>query len=296
MNKKIIGFATIMIMAAVLSACGKRDPADSKNKESVRTTEKVKVTETHVSKDIVANVAKTVSDEAINITEEAIAVTNGALADIEELQAEQTEESNIIVEEKDSASEYFTPYPISDAIFSRIYGLSYKENCKVSLDELRYIRVLHYNFNGEVVDGELIVNQKIAQDVCEVFRELYEVRYPIEKIRLVDEYQADDNLSMADNNSSAFNYRVIDGTNRLSNHAKGFAIDINPLYNPYVKIKDGVQQVLPDNAYAYADRNASNPYYIQRGDICYQIFTSHGFAWGGDWVNSKDYQHFEKTE
>lgn len=199
------------------------------------------------------------------------------------------------VQEAGVTQRYFSPEPISDTIFSRIKGLSYKIDCAIPIEELRYIRVLHYDFQGEIKDGELIVNQKIADDVCEIFKQLYEIKYPIERIQLVDEYQADDNLSMANNNTSAFNYRVIDGTNRLSNHAQGFAIDINPLYNPYVRYKNGVQQVLPENGKAYADRTIANPYYIQKGDPCYQIFSAHGFTWGGEWKNSKDYQHFEKT-
>lgn len=302
--KKIIIFITIMIIGTALFACGKQVTTNNKKTESVKPVENEKNTKPSASKEIVTNRAITAPEEAINITEEAITITEEPVVSTEAPRIEpgNTESANnmesypeyAMTEETVSFDEYFTPYPINEALFSRIRGLSYKENCQISLEDLRYIRALHYNFDGETVEGELIVNKEIAQDVCEIFRELYEVHYPIEKIRLVDEYQADDNLSMADNNSSAFNYRVIDGTNKLSNHAKGFAIDINPLYNPYVRVKNGVQQVLPDNASIYADRTAFNPYYIQKGDICYQIFTSHGFTWGGDWENCKDYQHFEK--
>lgn len=38
---------------------------------------------------------------------------------------------------------------------------------------------------------------------------------------------ANDNKSMSANNTSAFNYRVISGTKKLSNHSYGLAIDIN---------------------------------------------------------------------
>lgn len=189
----------------------------------------------------------------------------------------------------------FCPSVITEEIFARISGLSYKKDCTVPKEELRYIRVLYYDFDGAVQEGELIVNAAIAEDAANVFRELYEICYPIEKIRLVDEYGADDNRSMADNNTSAFNFRTIDGTNKLSNHAQGFAIDINPLYNPYVRTKNGVRQVLPENAVEYADRTENNPYYIKQGDACYQIFKKYGFSWGGAWENAKDYQHFEKT-
>lgn len=209
---------------------------------------------------------------------------------------EETEPAGISAQESMAESvSYFYPTMITEDIFARISGLSYKKNCTVPREELRYLKVLHYDFQGTVREGELIVNARIADDVANVFKELYDVRYPIEKIRLVDEYGADDNRSMADNNSSAFNFRTIDGSSKLSNHAQGFAIDVNPLYNPYVRTQNGVRQVLPDNAAAYADRTADHPYYIRKGDVCYQIFIKYGFSWGGEWENSKDYQHFEKT-
>lgn len=190
---------------------------------------------------------------------------------------------------------YFEIFPIDDKIFSRINGYSYKKGCPVSREELCYIPVKHYGFDGQIKDGEIIVNRHIGEDVCEIFKELYDIRYPIEKMKLIDEYQADDNQSMADNNSSGFNYRVIDGTTILSNHAKGFAIDVNPLYNPYIRTYRKTQQILPESAGIYGDRTVLNPYYIRKGDPCYQIFTAHGFTWGGEWTYAKDYQHFEKV-
>lgn len=187
---------------------------------------------------------------------------------------------------------------LSEDVKARICGISYPkdgENAKISYEELAYVHVLHYDFNGEVQEGELICNQAIAQDLVEIFEELYEHQYPIEKIRLVDEYGGDDEASMADNNTSCFNYRLIAGTDRLSNHSYGLAIDINPFYNPYVTARSGKTQVSPAGADAYADRSQDFAYKIDREDLCYQLFTAHGFTWGGDWKNSKDYQHFEKT-
>lgn len=125
--------------------------------------------------------------------------------------------------------------------------------------------------------------------------DLYAVCYPIEKVLLIDEYNADDDASMADNNSSAFNFRFIDdGTKHYSNHARGLAVDINPLYNPYIRIKNGHETVSPPEASAYIDRTKPCQYYIQKDDLCYQIFSRYGFSWGGDWIDRKDYQHFEK--
>ena len=182
---------------------------------------------------------------------------------------------------------------IDDTIFQRINLKSYKPNYTISLDELRYISLSHYGFDGKVHMGELIVNCTIVQQTLSVFQELFGANYPIEKIRLVDEYDADDICSMTDNNSSCFNYRTIEGTSKLSNHSKGLAIDINPLYNPYVRMIDGTVSILPENGTPYADRLSNCPYFIHKNDICYNAFIKHGFSWGGEWESSKDYQHFE---
>lgn len=187
----------------------------------------------------------------------------------------------------------FSISPITDEIKQRIWNLSYKPNADISLDCLSYLTVEHINFEGKRCTGELIVNSCIACDVIEIFKELLALSYPIEKMVLIDTYGADDNLSMADNNSSAFNYRYIDSTTTLSNHSKGLAIDINPLYNPYIKTVNGKERILPPDGADYVDRTLDNPYYIRKDDAIYKIFTSHGFTWGGDWTDSKDYQHFE---
>ncbi len=191
----------------------------------------------------------------------------------------------------------FYAVPISDEIFARIKGKSYPDGCTLSLDELRYVHVLHYDFDGNITDGEVIVNASVAEDIVEIFRELFEIKYPIEKMTLIDAYDADDERSMEDNITSAFNYRFIAESTTLSNHALGLAIDINPLYNPYVYTrKDGSIFLQPYNAGDYVDREKDNPYYIRKNDACYNIFIEHGFTWGGDWNTKKDYQHFEKTK
>ena len=201
------------------------------------------------------------------------------------------ENDTAMIEQTINYEEYFSISKITEDIFSRMKGKSYPNNCTLDLETLRYVTVAYLNFDGEICKGELIVNAQIAEDVLSIFKELLGEKYPIESITLIDEYNADDNLSMAANNSSAFCYRVISGTDRLSNHSFGLAIDINPLYNPYIK-NNG--QVLPEEAEAFADRTDSNPYYITSDDICVRIFKKYGFTWGGDWTNSKDYQHFEK--
>lgn len=189
----------------------------------------------------------------------------------------------------------FKAYPISDAIFQRMKGKSYKDNCTVPRTTLRYLRVLHRNLEGKTQLGEIVCNQAIANDLIDIFRKLYEANYKIERIVLIDEYDADDERSMSHNNTSSFNFRVVSGTTKLSKHAQGLAIDINPLYNPYVKRrKDGSLFVQPATAARYADRSRRWPYQLRKGDLCYRLFIKHGFKWGGAWSSHKDYQHFER--
>lgn len=184
----------------------------------------------------------------------------------------------------------FSLSPITPDIESRIRGRSYPEDCPVPLDELRYLTVLHVGFDGKTHCGELIVNREIAQVVLRIFCLLYEANYPIEQIRLIDEYGADDEASMAANNSSAFCFRLIAGTDTLSIHSYGLAIDINPLYNPYVRR----ETVSPSSSpYDKETGTVLSPYFMTEDDLCVRLFKANGFDWGGDWDSPKDYQHFE---
>lgn len=192
-----------------------------------------------------------------------------------------------------SSSDFYIS-EIPDDIFARMQGKSYKEDCTVPREDLRYVHVRHMGFDGEAKDGELVVNKAIADDVLAIFEELYKADYPIEKVRLVDEYDADDEASMSDNNSSAFNFRFISHTTRISKHGLGMAVDINTRYNPYVKTVDGKLSIEPANGADYVDRSKDFPHKIDHEDLCYKLFKEHGFTWGGDWTHSKDYQHFER--
>ena len=190
-------------------------------------------------------------------------------------------------------AEGFTYSELPQDIVEKISGVSYVDNSNISLDELRYCKVLYNDFDGNVQTGELICNEQIAQDLLEIFYELYNNGYQIESIKLIDEYKGDDTASMLANNTS-FNYRVVEGSNKLSKHAYGLAIDLNPFYNPYITYnKDGSQNISPAGSEAYADRDASFPYKIDENDLAYKLFTEHGFKWGGNWNSVKDYQHFE---
>lgn len=199
--------------------------------------------------------------------------------------------------------------PLSDELLTYITGKSFPADSDklsgsdgisdlnvISDEDLVYLHVLHYDFAGNPAEGELICNKYIADDLSEIFYELYLAEYQIEKITLVDRYDGDDLASMTDNNTSCFNYREVDGTTSLSKHAYGLAIDINPLYNPYVRYdKNGGQIVSPAEGEYYADRSNTFPYKIDADDLCCRLFLEHGFTWGGNWNSCKDYQHFQKA-
>lgn len=228
-----------------------------------------------------------------------------------------------LAEETDDSIHFqdgFFYQPLTDSVIARITGISYPvsetiapalsldavnvmpedeiEALAISYEDLRYMNVLYYDFDGNVQIGELICNKGIAQDLVEIFYELYLNEYQIERIRLIDEYGGDDTKSMEDNNTSCFNYRVVDGTDSLSKHAIGCAIDINPFYNPYIvfdKTGSGNDYISPEGSEIYVDRSQNFPYKIDENDLCYKLFKEHGFTWGGDWNSCKDYQHFQKT-
>lgn len=190
---------------------------------------------------------------------------------------------------------FFFGSEINDDVFQRIRGKSFKDECPLPLESLRYIRALHKDIRGRTLVGEMVVSAAIEEDILYILKELYKASYPIERMLLVDNYDAVDELSMRANNSSSFNFRFIGGTATISLHGQGMAVDINPLYNPYFRLgPDGPYAVEPSNAGPYTDRSADFPYKIVDGDLCCTLFKSRGFDWGGDWRTVKDYQHFEK--
>ncbi len=217
--------------------------------------------------------------------------------------AEDFESSDIALHpDRVTYAEGFFYEPITPEIEERIRGISYPSDdsdIAISLDDLSYVGVLYNDFDGNVQNGELICNNRIALDLVEIFEELYRNNYQFEEISLIDKYDGDDTLSMENNNTSCFNYRIVDGTDHLSKHAYGLAIDINPFYNPYVVFnKDGSGEtyISPKGSEAYADRSKDFPYKIDENDLCYKLFIEHGFTWGGNWNSMKDYQHFQKAE
>ena len=190
---------------------------------------------------------------------------------------------------------FFSIAPIDAKLQALMEGLSAKAEKDTDWEQLRYLRVLHRDADGNAIVGEMVCNVMIANDLVEIFKALFVEGYPIEKMRLIDYYGGDDEASMRDNNTSCFNQRAITAGGRISKHSDGLAVDINPRYNPYYKVKtSGKVVVKPEESVEYLDRNAAFPYKIQKGDLCYRLFKQHGFHWGGDWASGKDYQHFEK--
>jgi len=186
----------------------------------------------------------------------------------------------------DVATSRPTVHPVSAADL----GATWRPECPVAPTELRRIDLDYLGFDGSTHRGQLVVNEDVVAEVIAIFGDLKRLRYPIETMRTVDHYPgADDELSMRDNNTSAFNCRALgDG---WSLHAYGRAIDINPLVNPYI---DSTGDLQPTTAARYLDRGRDDLGLLHDGDAAVQVFTSRGWRWGGDWSNPIDYQHFER--
>lgn len=194
--------------------------------------------------------------------------------------------------------DFFVAEEISDEVFDRMWLKSWKADCPLERSDLRYLRMLHCNADGVPQRGEMVVNAAIADKVLSIFRSLYESGYRIGRMVLIDDYDADDEKSMEANNTSAFNFRYMTGSrSKISKHGLGLAVDINSLYNPYVKRKsDGTWHIEPAAGVSYAhdrDSRTDIPYKIDHDDLAFRLFTEAGFKWGGDWKSLKDYQHFE---
>lgn len=203
--------------------------------------------------------------------------------------------------DRDNLSQYFTSRSIEegDSIYNRIYGQSYVDNDNIDLDELRYLKMLHINFDGNYQVGEMIVNEDVAGEVMEIFEILCAEGYEIYSMYLIDDFWAGDPddsdwYSIDANNTSCFCYRTATGSGNLSKHALGKAIDINPQQNPYVTYdSDGDAHYSHDNASSYVYDRYDGEHMITTSDRAYDLFTDYGWTWGGSWSSPKDYQHFQ---
>jgi hypothetical protein len=177
---------------------------------------------------------------------------------------------------------------ISDEVRARMTGRSWRDvpECP-RWNELAYLRIDHVTFDGGIARGELVVAGVLASRAIEVFRRLWQLGFPIRQMRLVDEFGADDDASMAADNSSAFNFRLVAGTTTLSQHALGRAIDINPVENPWRK----PERILPEAGRAFEDRSEIRPGMIVRPGPVVAMFDELGWEWGGDWMHAFDDHH-----
>lgn len=170
-------------------------------------------------------------------------------------------------------------------------GETWRPGCPVGPEGLRRVELDYLDPDGRTQRGSLVVHQDYVDDVIEIFADLERMKYPIAKMQTVDHYPgAQDELSMRDNNTSAFNCRPLPGSTDWSLHAYGRAIDINPLVNPYI---DNAGNLEPKTAGRYLDRGLAEPGMLKAGDPAVRVFTDRGWRWGGAWRNPVDYQHFE---
>ena len=180
---------------------------------------------------------------------------------------------------------------LSPALRQRMTGSSWHAGCPVPLRDLRLLRMPFVGFDGAVHRGVMVVNDHQQYRVLRIFRKLYEARFPIRRMFLVDAYDGSDARSMDANNTSAFNCRNVAGTSRWSEHAYGRALDINPVQNPYVN----GSTVEPAAGRSYLDRSNVRKGMVVRPGPVVRAFAAENWLWGGDWQSSKDYQHFSQT-
>jgi hypothetical protein len=170
---------------------------------------------------------------------------------------------------------------------------SWREGCPVPVHDLRLVTLNHWGFDGQIHTGELVIHRDQASRILSAMRRLFEERFPIDKVELVDNYGGDDDKSGEANNTSAFNCREVeDSPGVWSQHAFGRAIDINPVQNPFIS-RSG--EISPPSGAAYVNRSQQVPGMIHSKDAVVKAFTSIGWEWGGHWSGSKDYQHFSLT-
>lgn len=170
----------------------------------------------------------------------------------------------------------------------RMRGRSWRDDPRCpAWAALAWIQLDHLDFAGEVRTGELVCAQAIAADVISLFARLYRLGFPIRTMTLIDDFDADDDRSMAADNCSAFNFRVVAGTDMLSQHAHGLAVDLNPIENPWVT---PARHVPPAGA-DFLDRTAIRPGMIVRPGPVTAVLDELGWEWGGDWRHASDYHH-----
>lgn len=177
------------------------------------------------------------------------------------------------------------PHEIIDSMIDKSI---WSKECPLGFDKLELMEVEHYDFSGNITVGQLIIFDELALPLLKIFEELFAMKFPIYSMRLIDEFDGDDELSMAANNSSCFNFRNIPGSSIISMHSYGAAIDINPVQNPFI-IDDGAT-IFPKQGSEFLNRDNQRQGMVEP---IVHIFKKHGFEWGGDWNSPIDYHHFQ---
>lgn len=168
---------------------------------------------------------------------------------------------------------------------------TWRRSCPVARNELSYVTVSFWGFDGEPHTGELIVHRSAAREVVSVFRSLHRAKWPIEEMRVTSGPELDAPPTGDGNNTSAFVCRPARLSAEWSQHAYGLAVDINPFHNPYVR----GDIVLPELAIAYRNRNWRRPGMIRSSDVVTRAFAGIGWTWGGEWTSAKDWMHFSRS-
>jgi len=201
-----------------------------------------------------------------------------------ELQDRQLETIDVLVPPAGEGYEWSID-PIPADVLARSSWLA---ECPVTLDELSYLTMSHFGFDQKFHTGEMIVNTSVAEQVVEVFRDLHEARFPIEQMRVITKEEIDAHPTGDWNDTTSFVCRPAVGSESWSQHAYGFAVDVNPFHNPYLK----GDLVLPELASAYTDRDTVRVGMIVPGDVVTESFGGIGWGWGGNWSSLKDWMHF----
>lgn len=189
-----------------------------------------------------------------------------------------------------------TKEPIPRSIKDMMAGLSMPQGANIKYEDLSYLTIPYYDLDGSVQQGHMIIKKELADEVLLIFQELYEMKYPIAKMQLIDTYESGNanelnEKSIRDNNTVGF--RQTAQGEASSNHQIGQAIDLNPLFNPAEN--SNVEEKYKNRSqtgWTSKEKKA----FIGNDTAVYKTFEKYGWKWGGDWSSNKDYGHFEKTD
>lgn len=119
--------------------------------------------------------------------------------------------------------------------------------------------------SGNTQKRTLQVHKSIVKDVESIFSEIY-------------------NSGFCAYDVGSFREWEVLGGGTVSQHCYGLAIDINPTEN--YMIRNG--SIVAGSFW----NPGSNKYSMAADGPCVKAFKAHGWDWGGNWRNSKDYMHF----